>query len=315
MAFTKITATDLNGKGNIGMPDTPELTTAEMQAKLDELALDVIVPKFNNLVDELDVAVLPMESDNPTDGQVLTYDAEEEKYVNADVATNLSELGDVEVGEAVSGQFLRYNGATNKWIPSTSSASVSSLDAINDVSLTSVQDGDVLKWDATLERWINGLAGTAELVAINTETYNALPQSEKLNPNKAYFVYDAQLDIIDADDLDFDNTSTGIASDNVGDAIREIGTVRTFTLDKDLWVDNDDLTTMTDYPFVYALTVQGMTASKRPIVSIDGAGSVTTLEEDDARANIRDKVTGSNVITFYATDAPTVDLVATVRGD
>lgn len=46
----KITAVDLDGKGNIGMPDTPNLTTAEMQAKLDELSLEVIVPKFNELV-------------------------------------------------------------------------------------------------------------------------------------------------------------------------------------------------------------------------------------------------------------------------
>ena len=51
--FTKITDADLLNKGNLGMPDTPNLTTAQMQAKLDELSRDVIIPKFNNLVDEL----------------------------------------------------------------------------------------------------------------------------------------------------------------------------------------------------------------------------------------------------------------------
>lgn len=49
----KITAQDLDGKGNIGMPDTPNLTTQEMQEKLDELSLDVIVPAINDLVDYL----------------------------------------------------------------------------------------------------------------------------------------------------------------------------------------------------------------------------------------------------------------------
>ena len=49
----KITSEDLENKGNIGMPDTPDLSTAEMQAKLDELSLDVIIPKYNDLVDDL----------------------------------------------------------------------------------------------------------------------------------------------------------------------------------------------------------------------------------------------------------------------
>lgn len=53
MAFNAITPADLAGKGNVGLPDTPGLSTEAMQRKLDELALDVIVPKFNGLVDAL----------------------------------------------------------------------------------------------------------------------------------------------------------------------------------------------------------------------------------------------------------------------
>lgn len=59
MAFTKITAEDLANKGVIGLPDTPNLSTQAMQEKLDEIALDVIVPSFNNLVDELDAQDIP----------------------------------------------------------------------------------------------------------------------------------------------------------------------------------------------------------------------------------------------------------------
>lgn len=47
----KITNTDLNGRGVIGLPDTPGLTTTEMQNKLDEIAKDVLVPKVNELVE------------------------------------------------------------------------------------------------------------------------------------------------------------------------------------------------------------------------------------------------------------------------
>lgn len=54
--LTKITSADLIDKGVIGLPDAPELTATAMQEKFDEIALDVIVPKFNNLIDELEGA-------------------------------------------------------------------------------------------------------------------------------------------------------------------------------------------------------------------------------------------------------------------
>lgn len=53
MAFDKITQADLTGKGVIGLPDTPQLPPLQMQQKLDEIATDVIVPKFNAVVDKL----------------------------------------------------------------------------------------------------------------------------------------------------------------------------------------------------------------------------------------------------------------------
>lgn len=53
-SFTKITSEDLQNKGVVGLPDTPNLNAQDMQSKFDEIATDVIVPKFNNLVDELD---------------------------------------------------------------------------------------------------------------------------------------------------------------------------------------------------------------------------------------------------------------------
>ena len=54
MAFTKITNVDTANKGVVGLPDTPGLSTAAMQAKFDELATDVIIPKHNSLIDELE---------------------------------------------------------------------------------------------------------------------------------------------------------------------------------------------------------------------------------------------------------------------
>lgn len=54
MAFTTITQGDIADKGVVGMPDKPDLTTLQMQQKLDELATDVIIPKHNGLIAELE---------------------------------------------------------------------------------------------------------------------------------------------------------------------------------------------------------------------------------------------------------------------
>ena len=54
MGFTKIENEDLNGIGVIGLPDQPGLSTAAMQAKFEETARSVVIPKHNNLIDELE---------------------------------------------------------------------------------------------------------------------------------------------------------------------------------------------------------------------------------------------------------------------
>ena len=51
----KITNEMLDGKGVVGLPNTPQLSASEMQRKFDEVAVEVIVPAFNTLCDALDV--------------------------------------------------------------------------------------------------------------------------------------------------------------------------------------------------------------------------------------------------------------------
>ena len=52
MAFPKITDEMRAGKGNVGQPDTPGLTTPEMQAVMDELA-NLCIDFVNSHIDEL----------------------------------------------------------------------------------------------------------------------------------------------------------------------------------------------------------------------------------------------------------------------
>lgn len=54
MSFRKIEQTDLKGKGVTGLPDTPRLSTDAMQKKFDELAKDVIIPIYNEMIAQLE---------------------------------------------------------------------------------------------------------------------------------------------------------------------------------------------------------------------------------------------------------------------
>ena len=72
----KIQQADLVGRGVIGLPDTPGLTAAEMQRKFEETAREVIVPKFNALVDELSDAGAASVGAVGPDGEKTTVQAE-----------------------------------------------------------------------------------------------------------------------------------------------------------------------------------------------------------------------------------------------
>ena len=70
MSFTKITSADTTNKGVIGLQNRPGYSTLQMQEKLDELALDVIVPKFNALSTEMDGVLSVNEFTIPSDAWV-----------------------------------------------------------------------------------------------------------------------------------------------------------------------------------------------------------------------------------------------------
>lgn len=76
-------------------------------------------------------------------------------YDAAGDTIDLGDLDDVDVVGVTNGQFLKYDSALGKWIPETSSATVASLSAIDDVSISSIQDGDTIQYDSTNEVWVN----------------------------------------------------------------------------------------------------------------------------------------------------------------
>ncbi len=53
MSYEKITDSQLENVGVVGLPDTPQLSTKEMQEKFEETVRSVVIPAFNQLVDQL----------------------------------------------------------------------------------------------------------------------------------------------------------------------------------------------------------------------------------------------------------------------
>lgn len=100
MAFSKITDADTNGKGNLGRPDTPGVTTGEMQRILDELPREVIIPKFNALVGSLEDAAAAA-SLGAAEGETATtvQAALDDRYRKGETYTR--EETDAAIGEKV----------------------------------------------------------------------------------------------------------------------------------------------------------------------------------------------------------------------
>ena len=54
MAFTKITNAELNSRGATTLPNQPAIPPAQLKQEFDAPAKEVVAPKFNNLIDELE---------------------------------------------------------------------------------------------------------------------------------------------------------------------------------------------------------------------------------------------------------------------
>lgn len=73
--------------------------------------------------------------------------------------TELSELDDVNLTQLTEGQILKWDATNSKWVNAAIPEVSTSLSALTDVTITSPQNGQVLKWDSTLNKWVNSNGG------------------------------------------------------------------------------------------------------------------------------------------------------------
>lgn len=190
MAYNKITAEDTAGKGNVGMPDVPGLSTLEMQKKLDELSSDVIIPHFNELIDEVDKNF--KESQLITDKAVISEKIKAIK-VNADGQIEISLNGTDFVATASSGHII-IDG-DNRERPQRSrlkftNTTVSDVDGVTVVAGIKGDTGDTGPQGMRGEQGVQGkqgkvfvpvVTGDGDMSWIYTETDTAeLPQPRNI---------------------------------------------------------------------------------------------------------------------------------------
>lgn len=66
-----------------------------------------------------------------------------------------ADISDVSLTNLQDGQVVAYNSTTQKWENVTNSATVNTLNSVGDVTITAVQDGEALVWDDTAGKWVN----------------------------------------------------------------------------------------------------------------------------------------------------------------
>ena len=157
MAFTKITQADVNNKGVIGLPDTPGMTTTEIQQKFDQLALEVLMPKHNALIDELEAGEAGASIGvKDADNEDTTLQARLDDIAAGIEDVSLEALTDTDITNPTEGQALIYDATSEKWINGEGGGGgATDLDDLTDVTITSATNGQVLTYDSTDSKWKN----------------------------------------------------------------------------------------------------------------------------------------------------------------
>lgn len=106
---------------------------------------------------------------NPVQGDVLSWDATTQKWVNAAPITALAALTDVALATPTDGQALTYNATTQRWVNSTLPI-INQLVNLSDVHVVSPQPGQVLTYSVSpLPGWVNGtIPAYAFLTTVST---------------------------------------------------------------------------------------------------------------------------------------------------
>lgn len=283
MALEKITQSDLANKGVIGLEDTPALSTLAMQEKLDELATDVLVPKFNALIDDLE------STDGGKGADAIGFDVAASGLDSANVGGALREVkrdldnatfaaGNVVAGGTV-GQIYRKKSTADfdaEWVDNNAATKfeataelTASWVGIDRVSAhTTVSEG-------TAE--VDEEACLAELPDTGVYTFTCSVTAVDPEAEEPEYVTSWQYDGEEISLIDYGITLTGTPAD--ADTITVVYALVP--------------------PFTQDVAVAGMTVDDHPhVVPVYSADYETRQAQREAWACITDLDSGADKITF-----------------
>ena len=141
---------------------------------------------------------------------------------NSGGASTLAGLADTDISSVTDGQVLKYNGTTQKWENGSGGGGASSLADLTDTAISSPSNKQGLIYNGTSNKWENQ---DIEGLPDNTITYAQFIQmsdAEQLAFTGNVTDYPGIDDMPNADDIIYDNTDSGLTANNVQDAIDEV---------------------------------------------------------------------------------------------
>lgn len=119
--------------------------------------------KLDGIEAQANKYVLPTASNSTlggvkVDAETITID--QNGVIHAAAATTqLSALTDVNLTDLEEGQILKWDATAEKWVNTSEAEVRTQLSLLEDVDIDDPQDGDTLKYNANTEKWENGTGG------------------------------------------------------------------------------------------------------------------------------------------------------------
>lgn len=132
-----------------------------------------------------------------------------------DIITDLDALTDVNITAVANGQILVYNGSSTKW-ENVNNSEITGLTALSDVTITSVADEQFLRYDSGSGEWVNetvAVGGAAELNELTDVTITSVADDQFLR-------YDSGSGV-------FVNETVNILTDITGESVWDLSDVST----------------------------------------------------------------------------------------
>lgn len=155
-----------------------------------------------------------------------------------DVTTSMANLEDVDVSTVENGQILIYDSTTNTWKNGSPSATSTSLDDLSNVNIDTItlQNGQIIKYDAVNQVWVNA-------DSINIESLNDINDVNIVN------IQDGQVIAYDSTNQKWVNTNAIAKLRDMTDVeltnLSELNMLRYDSVNNK-WVNFDADTTVTD---------------------------------------------------------------------